>query len=66
MAYYFFFLNDQMLISKSVPNLPGIRLLLHEPIRLYLIKYLFQTGINSARGVRDREPIRYQPLLWYN
>ncbi|KAF0763745.1 Uncharacterized protein FWK35_00005214 [Aphis craccivora] len=32
-----------------------------EPIRLNLIKYLFQTGTNSARGVGAREPIRYQP-----
>jgi hypothetical protein len=48
-----------------------------EPIRLYLIKYHFQTGINSAipnkipfsdgkqfgTGVEAREPIRYQPGL---
>jgi hypothetical protein len=32
-----------------------------EPIRLYLIKYLFQTGTNSACGFGARKPIRYQP-----
>jgi hypothetical protein len=36
-------------------------LIKREPFRLYIIKYLFQTGTNSACGFGAWEPIWYQP-----